>query len=95
MQFYSVRDLNTSAKEVWQKLSEDGEIVITNNGKPTALMIDVDGADLEETLSAVRQANVMRSVNRMRLKSMQNGNVDMSLEEIQQEIDAAREGRSL
>ena len=93
MQFYSVRDLNTTSKEVWQSLAENGEVIITNNGKPAAIMIDVDGADLEETLAAVRQASAMRTVNRMRLFSQRRGNMSLSDDDIQAEIDAARRER--
>lgn len=93
MQFYSVRDLNTSPKEIWLKLAESGEIVITNNGKPAALMIDVANGDVEETISAVRQANAMRAVNRMRLQARQTGADSLSAEEIQNEIAAARKER--
>ena len=94
MNFCSVRDLNTSPKEIWQKLAAEGEIVITNNGKPAALMLSVDGSDLEETVAAVRQAMAMRSVNRMRLISRQRGNDLMSVEDIRKEIKAERKGRA-
>ena len=94
MNFCSVRDLNTSPKEIWQKLAAEGEIVITNNGKPAALMLSVDGSDLEETIAAVRQAIAMRSVNRMRLISRQRGNDLMSVEDIRKEIKAERKGRA-
>ncbi len=93
MLFYSVRDLRTYPKEIWEKLSETGEIVITNNGKPTAVMIEVDDANLEDTLATVRQANAMRAVNRMRLASERNGNAAMTDGEINDEIKAVREGR--
>jgi len=93
MLFYSVRDLNSSSKEVWQSLSDNGELVITNNGRPTAIMINVDGADLEETLAAIRQANTMKAVNRMRLAAQRSGASRLSDEDIQAEIDAVREER--
>jgi hypothetical protein len=31
MNFYTVRDLRTRPREVWEKLSETGEAIITNN----------------------------------------------------------------
>jgi len=93
MLFYSVRDLNTSSKEVWQSLSDNGEVVITNNGRPTAIMINVDGADLEETIAAIRQANTMKAINRMRMASQRNGTSALSDEDIQAEVDAVRRNR--
>lgn len=88
MNFYSVRDLRTETKEIWKTLSEDGEVAVTNNGKPTALMFDVSNGNFEEILKAVRQAKAMIAFNSMRLKSAKNG--FMTNEEIEAEIQAAR-----
>ncbi len=90
MNFYSVRDLRTTPKSVWENLSADGEVVITNNGKPTALMLDITDGSFEETLKAVRQARAMIAFNSMRAKAAERGY--MSDEEIEAEIAAARRG---
>ena len=90
MNFYSVRDLRTTPKSVWENLSTDGEVVITNNGKPTALMLDITDGSFEETLKAVRQARAMIAFNSMRAKAAERGY--MSDEEIETEIGAARRG---
>ena len=90
MNFYSVRDLRTTPKSVWENLSADGEVVITNNGKPTALMLDITDGSFEETLKAVRQARAMIAFNSMRAKAAEQGY--MSDEEIEAEISAARRG---
>ena len=45
MNFYTVRDLRTTPKNIWENLATDGEVVITNNGKPTAILFDIaDGS---------------------------------------------------
>jgi hypothetical protein len=90
MNFYTVRDLRTTPRSVWEDLSEDGEVVITNNGKPTALLFDIGDGDLEETLKAVRQAKAMIAFNSMRAKAAEKG--FLSEEEIEAEIAAARRG---
>ena len=56
MNFYSVRDLRTTQKAIWETLEKDGEVVITNNGKPFALLVDIGDGNLEDTVKAVRQA---------------------------------------
>lgn len=89
MNFYTVRDLRTTPKSIWDNLSADGEVIITNNGKPTALMIDITDGSFEETLKAVRQAKAMIAFNSMRQKAAQSGY--MSEEEIEAEISAARQ----
>lgn len=90
MNFYTVRDLRTTPKSIWDNLSADGEVVITNNGKPTAIMIDISDGSFEETLRAVRQAKAMIAFNSMRTKAASKG--FMSEEEIEAEIEAARQG---
>ncbi len=69
MNFYSVRDLRTTPKSIWNDLSEDGEVIITNNGKPTAILLDISNGSFEETLKAVRQAKAMIAFNVMKSKA--------------------------
>ena len=89
MNFYSVRDLRTTQKAIWEDLEKDGEVVITNNGKPSALLFDISDGDLEETLKAVRQAKAMLAFNSMREQAAARGY--MTDEEIEAEIDSARQ----
>lgn len=90
MKFYTVRDLRTTTKTLWDNLSTDGEVVITNNGKPTALLFDIADGDFEEILKAVRQAKAMMTFNSMKSKAAKKGY--MSEEEIEAEIKKARKG---
>ena len=41
MQFVSMRDFSASPKETQKKLAANGELVVTNNGTPTMLVIDI------------------------------------------------------
>ena len=88
MYFYSVRDLRTTPKSMWDNLAADGEVVITNNGKPTAVLFDIADGSLEETIKAVRQAKAVIAFNSMRAKAAAQG--FMTDEEIEAEIAAAR-----
>lgn len=90
MNFYSVRDLRTTPKSLWETLVADGEVVITNNGKPTALLLNIADGSFEETLKAVRQAKAMIAFNAMRSKAAEKG--FLSDEEIEAEIAATRKG---
>jgi PHD/YefM family antitoxin component YafN of YafNO toxin-antitoxin module len=85
MDFLSVREFRASSRNIWQKLSKDGKLVITNNGKPSALLIDISNEDLEETLLTLQQIRAMRLFNRMRAEAERR-----SEEEIEEEIKAAR-----
>lgn len=88
MNFYSVRDLRTTPKSIWNNLSKDGEVIITNNGKPTAILLDISNGSFEETLKAVRQAKAMIAFNTMRMKAAEKD--FMSDEEIEKEIASVR-----
>lgn len=90
MNFYTVRDLRTTPKSIWENLSADGEVIITNNGRPTAILFDIADGSFEETVKAVRQAKAMIAFNSMRAKAAANGY--MSDEDIEAEIAAVRRG---
>lgn len=38
MNFYSVRDLRNDSKGMWENLKGNGEVIITNNGKPAGIV---------------------------------------------------------
>ncbi|MCL2881694.1 MAG: type II toxin-antitoxin system prevent-host-death family antitoxin, partial [Coriobacteriia bacterium] len=56
MVFMTTRELRTNTKELWETLDAQQEIVLTNNGKPRAVVISTDPAELEETLLMIRSA---------------------------------------
>lgn len=90
MNFFSVRDFRTHPKQIWEKLSEKHELIITNNGKPSALMIEIDDENLEDVLASIRQSMAMRATNKLRLSSIKNGNSRMTDDEIEMEIAEVR-----
>jgi len=87
MEFLNTRDFR-SPKEVWAKLRQNGELIITNNGKPTALLLSLPDGQFEDTLRAVRQAMAMRSFNLMREEAAERG--FLTDEEIECEIRSYR-----
>ncbi len=90
MNFYSVRDLRTDSKSMWKDLTSGDEVVLTNNGKPSALIIDIPEGSFDEIVQAVRQAKAMIALNNMRKKAAKAG--FMSDENIESLIDEARNG---
>ncbi len=93
MEFVSVRDLRIQPGRVWQRLSQAGELVITSNGKPIALLSCVDEATLEQTLTALRRARAQLAVSRLRAAAQTSGADVLSPNEIDAEIRAARQAR--
>ena len=88
MEFYSARELRTNTKSIWKELSEDNDVVITNNGKPCALMVGIPEGRFDETIRAIRQAKAIAAMDRMRKKAEKNG--FMSEKEIDDVISEAR-----
>ena len=93
MQFMTIRELSKSPKDTLTRLSIDGKAVLTNNGKPQALILKIDGENFERTLSILQKLEFMQNLTEMRLTSMRNGNAGMTLDEINTEIAAARKKR--
>ena len=75
---------------MWADLTSGKEIVLTNNGKPSALVIDIPEGSFDETVQAVRQAKAMIALNSMRYKAAKEGY--LSDEDIESLIDEARNG---
>ena len=90
MNFYSVRDLRTDSKSMWADLNRGDEVVLTNNGRPSALMIDIPEGSFDEIVQAVRQAKAMIALNSMRRRAAREG--FMSDKDIESLIDEARNG---
>ena len=90
MEFMTVRELSKSPKDTLSRLSKDGKAVLTNNGKPQALIFKIDGESFERTLTLLQKLEFMQNLNEMRVTSLRNGNADMPLDEINAEIAAAR-----
>jgi len=50
-----MRDFRTQTTQVWDKLSADEEIVITNNGRPRAFLVNIPDGCFDEVLTGIRQ----------------------------------------
>ena len=90
MKFITVRDIRTSPAQIWKQLPDEQEMVITNNGKPIALLTPLSAENLEDTVKAVRKARAINSVRSMQEKSMKSGSSELSNDEIENEITEYR-----
>jgi hypothetical protein len=90
MEFLSISDLSKSPKFAFDCLAADGKAIITNNGKPQAIMLKIDDSNFQKTLDMIQQLEFAQSVANMQQESSKNGNDKMTLEEINAEINAAR-----
>jgi len=90
MKFISVRDLRGKSAEVWKDLPGEREVVVTSNGRPIAILSSVSESNLEESLSAIRQARAAEAVMSLQRRSVERGTDGMTMEEIDSEIRAVR-----
>ena len=94
MRFVSVRDLRGKSAEIWRALPGERELVITSNGRPVAILAAVDESNLEESLSAFRQARAVDAVVALQQRSVMTGTDRLSMDEIDAEIKAVRSKRA-
>ena len=92
MKFVGIRDLRNDSSRVLSELGNNQEIILTNSGKPVALITAVSESTLENTLKAIRQAMATQAVNRMQNAAMKMEN-RVTEEEIEAEILAVRRKR--
>jgi antitoxin (DNA-binding transcriptional repressor) of toxin-antitoxin stability system len=94
VKFLSVRDLRGKSAQVWKDLPREREMVITSNGRPIAILAAVNESNLEEAVSAFRQARAVEAVAALQRRSVEQGKDRMSLEEINAEINEVRNKRA-
>jgi antitoxin (DNA-binding transcriptional repressor) of toxin-antitoxin stability system len=93
MRFVGVRDLRSRSAELWWDLPAEGQMVVTSNGKPVAILAAVDETTVEESAAAIRRARAVQAVQSIELASVASGLDRMTMEEIDEEIQAARRAR--
>jgi hypothetical protein len=91
MTYLTVKDMKQT-RELWQRLGDEREIVITRDGKPCAVMVDVNADTCDEALSEIRRALFSASVSRIRRKA---GGLEISENEVDAVISESRKSRSL
>ncbi len=92
MNYLAVKDLKKT-KELWEKLASERELIITKDGKPSALMISVSPETVDESLREIRRALFSAAVSRVRKRAETEGLPDD--ESITAEIRQSREERSI
>ena len=55
MQFLTIREFNKSPKAALSRLADDGKAVLTNNGKPAAIMLNVNAESFENVFGLVKE----------------------------------------
>ena len=94
MKFLSVPDLRGKSAQIWKDLPEEREMVITSNGRPIAILAAISESNLEESLTAFRQARAVEAVAALQRRSADQGTNRITMDEIDAEIQAVRKKRA-
>ena len=93
MKFLSTRELRNRPGAI-REILKDGDIALTANGKPFAIVVGVEEGDLERTAAVIRRARAQLAVSRMRRAAALAGVDALSPKEIEAEVSAVRAKRS-
>ena len=93
MKFISVRDLRTSPAQIWRKLPEEKEMIITNNGRPIALLTPISDENFEDTIKSMRKARAINAIKKIQFNAVKTGRNKMTEKEIEEEILQSRKDR--
>jgi len=93
MKTVSVRSLRNAPGALWRSLKDAGTVALTANGVPKALVIGIEGDDLEGALAAVNRARAQLALSRLRAAAQAAGTDRLSAEAIEAEVRAVRRAR--
>ncbi len=81
MKFIPSRELRLRTADILKILKDEGEIVITLNGKPASIMIPTTEDDLEQVMSMIKKMKAKNAVRKMREKAVKNNITENDVDE--------------
>ena len=94
MKFVTVRDLRGKTSELWKELQRERELVVTNNGKPIAIMSATDEESFETCLWTLRRSRASDALANLQRDAADRGLDELTPEDIEAEIKASRRKRN-
>ena len=93
MKFVTVRELRGRTSELWEQLARQRELVVTNNGKPVAILSATDAESFEASLRNLRRARVVDALSGIQRQAELRGLDRLTLDDVNEEIQASRKDR--
>lgn len=93
MKTLTIRDFRTRPRQAQKTLADEGEALLTANGRPVALMLRVDGDSLEETVETLRRARSLQALREIRREAGARGLDRLSPRQIDAIIARGRRAR--
>jgi len=94
MEFLSIREFTAYPQQTRETLKRSGKIVLTNNGKPSMLVFDITGQDIEALIDTLNRAEAMRLLEDIQMQALRGGLNSMTLNDVNAEITAQRRKRN-
>jgi len=93
MKLIAIQDLK-QPRQLKQRLLAEKELLLTSDGRPVAVLVNVDASEDPETLiQSIRDARSRLALSRVREAAARSGAARASLAEINREIAATRMAR--
>ncbi|HTB33884.1 MAG TPA: type II toxin-antitoxin system prevent-host-death family antitoxin [bacterium] len=90
MKMVTVREFRANPGRSLKTGKKTEDVVLTNNGKPVALLWPVNEENLEESLKMARRIRAERAIHQIQMNSVRLGLDKMTMDEIDAEIALAR-----
>jgi antitoxin (DNA-binding transcriptional repressor) of toxin-antitoxin stability system len=92
MKFVTQREVRLDPGKIWALARQERDIIVTNHGKPVAIVNPVD-EDLEKTMQMMRRVRGLLALEEAQKIAKETGLSRMTLAEINREIQAVRRQR--
>ncbi len=93
MTFITARELRLKPAEVWEKLEKEGDVVVTINGRPCAILTGITPESLEESLLLLKRVKAEAALSKLRENAAKNGTNKLSVADINREVSTVRRAR--
>lgn len=93
MKFVTVRELRGRTSELWEELARQRELILTNNGKPIAILSATDAESLERSLRNLRRCRAADALSGLQREAERSGLDQLASDEVDEEIQAFRKAR--
>ena len=90
MEFVSMREFSATPKETQKKLAANGNLVVTNNGSPTMLVIDIANRDFIKIVDYLKRQEALDILHDFQMSSVRAGTDRINMDEIDAEIAVYR-----
>ena len=93
MKMIAIQDLK-QPRRLKERLLAEKELLLTSDGRPVAVLVNVDASEDPETMiQSIRDSRSRMALSRVREAAARSGAARLSLAEINREITATRKAR--